>query len=94
MNKRHSWKIKKDDIYEIISLKNSKTKIHKFTKIEQCIHCGLKKGFEIKNTGYDFVWRLVYFSENNEFLSYDVLPYKCVGKNNSFLLSEKDFYIK
>jgi hypothetical protein len=79
---RHRWKKKGN---ELIVNKDGRLK-YTIRACHICIHCGLKKGNAYVGRNYF----LVYFKDG-KILSKNILPFKCIGKNHGWLLTEEDF---
>jgi hypothetical protein len=90
---RHRWskKIKgKTSIRK--KLKGSRGfKVYKGVKeIQECEHCGLRRGKYSSNSGALNWFSIVYFVGDN-WLSSERIPYPCYGLNDFF--TEEDFYV-
>ena len=94
----HSWKKNisgKTEIHRRMKRPESKIRIHTVNGIQECVKCGLRKGYEKVGEGWKSYYTLIYFV-NDEFLSFDTLPYSCCGQESeiqSLLFSKEDFKI-
>lgn len=89
MTERHRWSISISGWIKVKRKIRIGTKILKIKNVVECENCGLMKG--ILGDGRFHI--TVYFNKDHEYLSQDILPYKCIGKKNTFYLTKEDFYV-
>lgn len=93
---RHSWKIEIKEKFTVIEKrKRSEDKIHRLKHIYECVNCGLRKGYSNLGTGWNSYQVLIYFDKEGNYLSSNLLPFKCLSLMKKDLFLDKgDFYIE